>query len=154
MTTPTNPVTHPVTNLDIPIEQLVDEVYESAPQPVKSSMLAQLVGKVYESAPASEKRRLVEHLMKPLGILSLVAVAGGIFAKMRLQARLDDTQNVQVSDVVDLANFAQQVSTHAIDGLAQVLVASPVLAGSAAAALLIKLIVRRTQTRQVQQSPG
>ena len=134
----------------IPTEQLVNEVYESAPPAMKNQMLAQLVGQVYETAPATERKRLVEHLMKPLGILSLVAVANGIFAKIRFRggwsdvpARMDDVQGVQVSDVIDLANFAQQVSSDAIGGLAHMLASSPVMASSVAAALLVKIVLRR-----------
>ena len=137
-------------NPQAPIEQLVDEVYESATPAMKNQMLAQLVGQVYETAPNPERKRLVEHLMKPLGILSLAAVANGIFVKIRFKggwsdgpARMDDAQGVQVSDVIDLANFAQQVSTEAIGGLAQMLASSPVLASSVAAALLIKIVLRR-----------
>ena len=140
-------------NPQAPIEQLVDEVYESATPAMKNQMLAQLVGQVYETAPNTERKRLVEHLMKPLGILSLAAVANGIFVKIRFKggwsdvpARMDDVQGaqgVQVSDVIDLANFAQQVSTEAIGGLAQMLASSPVLASSVAAALLIKIVLRR-----------
>lgn len=137
-------------NPQAPIEQLVDEVYESATPAMKNQMLAQLVGQVYETAPNPERKRLVEHLMKPLGILSLAVVANGIFVKIRFKggwsdgpARMDDAQGVQVSDVIDLANFAQQVSTEAIGGLAQMLASSPVLASSVAAALLIKIVLRR-----------
>ena len=137
-------------NPQAPIEQLVDEVYESATPAMKNQMLAQLVGQVYETAPNPERKRLVEHLMKPLGILSLAVVANGIFVKIRFKggwsdgpARMDDAQGVQVGDVIDLANFAQQVSTEAIGGLAQMLASSPVLASSVAAALLIKIVLRR-----------
>ena len=137
-------------NPQAPIEQLVDEVYESATPAMKNQMLAQLVGQVYETAPNTERKRLVEHLMKPLGILSLAVVPNGIFVKIRFKggwsdgpARMDDAQRVQVGDVIDLANFAQQVSTEAIGGLAQMLASSPVLASSVAAALLIKIVLRR-----------
>jgi hypothetical protein len=140
-------------NPQAPIEQLVDEVYESATPAMKNQMLAQLVGQVYETAPNTERKRLVEHLMKPLGILSLAAVANGIFVKIRFKggwsdvpARMDDTQSaqgVQVSDVIDLANFAQQVSSDAIGGVAHMLASSPVMASSVAAALLVKIVLRR-----------
>lgn len=140
-------------NPQAPIEQLVDEVYESATPAMKNQMLAQLVGQVYETAPNTERKRLVEHLMKPLGILSLAAVANGIFVKIRFKggwsdgpARLDDVQGaqgVQVSDVIDLANFAQQVSSDAIGGLAHMLASSPVMTSSVAAALLVKIVLRR-----------
>ena len=140
-------------NPQAPIEQLVDEVYESATPAMKNQMLAQLVGQVYETAPNTERKRLVEHLMKPLGILSLAAVANGIFVKIRFKggwsdvpARMDDVQGaqgVQVSDVIDLANFAQQVSSDAIGGVSHMLASSPVMTSSVAAALLVKIVLRR-----------
>jgi hypothetical protein len=118
-------------------------------------MIARLVGQVYEAAPATERRRLLEHLMRPLGVLSLLAVADGIFAKIRfrsgwpdLHVRLEDAQNVQASDVITLVSYVQQVSVRAVDGLADMLAASPVMTGSAAAALLITLLVQRARTRR------
>lgn len=122
---------------------------------VSELMIARLVGQVYEAAPATERSRLLEHLMRPLGVLSLLAVADGIFAKIRfrsgwpdLHIRLEDAQNVQASDVITLVSYVQQVSIRAVDGLADMLAASPVMTGSAAAALLITLLVQRARTRR------
>jgi hypothetical protein len=119
--------------------------------------IAQLVGQVYEIAPLAERRRLLEHLIKPLGVLSLVAVANGIFASIRfrsgwpdMQIRVEDAQNVQVRDVITLVSYVQQVSVHAVDGLAGVLAASPVMTGSAAASLLITLLVQRSRSRRAE----
>lgn len=118
--------------------------------------IAHLVGQVYALAPATVRTRLLEHLLKPLGVLSIVAVANGIFANIRfrsglsdLQVHVEDAQRVQPSDVITLVNYVQQVSIHAVDGLADLLAASPVLTGSAAAALLITLLVQRARTRRV-----
>ena len=125
--------------------------------PVSEAAIAQLVGQVYEIAPPAERRRLLEHLIKPLGVLSLVAVANGIFASIRFRSgwpdmhiRLEDAQNVQSSDVITLVNYVQQVSVHAVDGLASVLAASPVLTGSAAASLLITALLQRSRTRRAE----
>lgn len=130
-----------------PLEKITCQVSEIT--------IAQLVGQVYESAPPVERSRLLEHLMRPLGVLSLVAIANGIFAKIRfrsggpdLHVRLEDVQNVQTSDVITLVNHVQQVSVQAIDGLAEMLSASPVMTGSAAAALLITVLVQRARTRR------
>ena len=123
--------------------------------PASEAAIARLVGQVYESAPPAVRRRLLEHLLKPLGILSLVAVANGIFANMRfrsgwseLHVRLEDAQHVQSSDVITLVDYVQQVSVHAVDGLADMLAASPVLTGSAAAALLVSILVQRARNRR------
>lgn len=117
--------------------------------------IANLVGQVYEIAPPAERRRLLEHLLKPLGLLSIVAVANGIFANIRfrsgwsdLNVRLEDAQQVQPGDVITLVNYVQQVSLHAVDGLADMLTASPVLTGSATAALLVSLLVQRARNRR------
>ena len=103
----------------------------------------------------AERSRLLEHLLRPLGVLSLVAVANGIFASIRFRSgwpdmhvRAEDAQAVQVGDVVTLVNHVQQVSMHAVDGLADMLAASPVMAGSGAAALLMSLLVQRSRNRR------
>ena len=121
---------------------------------VSDSSIAQLVGQVYAAAPPAEQSRLLTHLLRPLGVLSLVAVANGIFATMRFRSgwsdmhvRVEDAQNVQTSDIITLVSFVQQVSTHAVDGLADMLATSPVMTGSAAA-LLTMLLVRRARSRR------
>lgn len=115
--------------------------------------IAQLVAQVYETAPAALRVNLLEQLLKPLGVLSLMAIANGIFANIRfgsgwpeMQLRLEDVQKVQAKDVVALVERVQQVSVSSFDGLAKMLSASPVLAGSAAAALLITVLMNRART--------
>jgi hypothetical protein len=138
------------------IENLSGDVYESAPPAVKNRMLSELVGSVYATAPPVEKTRLVAHLMKPLGILSLVAVANGVFASIRFRGAsndfpmgIDDVQNVQASDVIALASYAQQVSMQAVNGLAQILATSPAMMSSAAALLLLQILMRQSRQRRV-----
>jgi hypothetical protein len=117
--------------------------------------IAQLVGQVYESAPPAERSRLLEHLLRPLGVLSLVAVANGIFAKIRfrsgwpeLHVRTEDAQNVRASDVITLVNHVQQVSFQAIEGLVNMLASSSAMTGSAAVVLLMTVLLQRARTRQ------
>ncbi len=117
--------------------------------------IAQLVGEVYAAAPPAERSRLLAHLIKPLGILSLMAVANGIFANNRFRSGLADmnvpleeVQNVQVGDVIILAMRVQQVSLQALNGLTQVLSNSPALMGSAAAIMLLTILVQRAQRRR------
>jgi hypothetical protein len=115
-----------------------------------------LIGQVYESAPLTLRARIIEQLMRPLGVLGLMAVANGIFAGIRLRDRsafpsvaLEDANAIGPSDVVALADWAQQVSSEAIDGLMKVISASPVLTSSAAAAILVSLLVRRSTDARV-----
>jgi len=128
-----------------------------ADAPASEAEIAQLVGQVYALASPTVRTRLLEHLLKPLGVLSLVAIANGIFATIRfrsgsadLHVRVEDAQNVQPGDVITLVNHVQQVSVHAVDGLADMLATSPVMTGSAAAALLMTLLVQRSRNRRAE----
>ena len=120
-----------------------------------------LLGQVYDAAPLPERTRLLTQLMQPLGVLSLVAVAGGVFAKLRcrdapgpLNLRLEDTLLVGAEEVRALAEHAQQVSVETVDALRLWLTQGPVLAGSAAALLLVQLLKRRAaQGRREDQLP-
>lgn len=72
-----------------------------------------LLGRVYEAAPPTERARLLTHLMQPLRLLSLVAVAGGVFGRLRLRdtstpltLRFEDTLQISTADVMALADHA------------------------------------------------
>ncbi|MDI1246172.1 MAG: hypothetical protein PSV24_12295 [Rhodoferax sp.] len=102
---------------------------------------------------------MLELLLRPLGVLALVSVADGIFARIRFRAgwpdlhvRLEDAQNVQASDVITLVDYVQQVSVYAVDGLAQMLTASPTMASSAAAGLLVTLLMKRAKNRSADDT--
>ncbi len=140
-------------------ENLSGDVYEQAPPAVQNRMLSELVGRVYATAPPVEKTRLVAHLMKPLGILSLVAVANGVFASIRFRGvsndfplSVDDVQRVQARDVIALASHAQQVSMEAVNGLGQLLAASPAMLSSAAALLLVQILMRQARKRRTNDA--
>ena len=126
----------------------------SAADDPAETRIAELVAEVYDAAPASERGRLIEQLLRPLGVLSLVAIADGIFASIRfrsgweaLHVRLEDLGDVQATHVLALVKHAQQVSVETVDGLAQMLVASPVLMGSAAAVALVTVLLARAARR-------
>lgn len=125
---------------------------------VEEVSLPQLVGEVYKAAPAPEKLRLLEFLLPTLGVMPLIVIANGLFARLRLRdgwssyhARLDDVQQVQASDIVSLVERVQMAGSQALDGLAQTLSSSPVLAASAAAGILIVLLTRRAAERRIDE---
>jgi len=117
--------------------------------------LSMLIGQVYESASPPLKARLLQRLIAPLGVLAAVAVARGAFARLKLQTGWQDLQGLQslapelqkisADDVVALADRVQLVGTDALLRLADVIAQSPVLASSAAAALLMTLLIRKAQ---------
>ncbi len=120
-----------------------------------ANTIPQLVAEVYANAPMSVRVKLLEQLIRPLGVLALVAISNGVFAKIRFKSgwpdmciRWEDAQNVQSRDVAALVERVQQVSLHSFDGLAKVLTTSPVLTGSAAAAVLITLLVKSAKNRR------
>lgn len=120
-----------------------------------------LVAQVYEAAPQEEQRALLAMLIKPLGLLSLAAIGGGIFAHLRLkggwpefQPAVKDLERVRTSDIVALVHHVQQVSVETVYGLATYLKTSPVLAGSATAAVLITLLLQRARRRRENAEPG
>lgn len=124
-----------------------------AAQPLEPS-IPDLVAKVYEAAPQQQRCELLAMLLRPLGLLSLAAIGNGIFAHLRLHGgwpefhpAMEDLKRVRSSDMVALVNHVQQVSVETVHGLAGYLKTSPVLAGSATAALLLTLLVQRSRRR-------
>ena len=114
--------------------------------------LSLLIGQVYESASPPLKARLLQRMIAPLGVLAAVAVAHGAFARLKLQTGWHDLQSlapelqkISADDVVALADRVQLVGTDALLRLADVIGKSPVLASSAAAALLMTLLIRKAQ---------
>ncbi len=129
------------------------------PTPEQERAIPALVAEVYETALPSDRGHMLEQLLRPLGVLSLMAIADGVFAKIRfrggwqdLNVRLEDIHNVQSNDVIALVDHAQQVSMDAVDGLARLVLASPGLSGSAAAMVLVGLLLQRA--RQGREDDG
>ena len=140
--------------MNLPHRSSDPDPVDPAATPTSDQSIARLVGEVFESAPLEQRGRLLDQLLRPLGVLSLFAVAGGLFARLRLRGgwenfsvRPDDLQTVHAADVIALVDYVQQVSVEAVDGLAQLLAASPLISGSAAA-LLVTLLVQRARVRR------
>lgn len=124
------------------------------PGTTAEASLPQLVGKVYESVPAAERSRLLEHLMRPLGVLSMAVVANGIFSKPRflggwpdLHVRPEDAEAIRPDDVVALVDYVQQTSADVMYGLVQLVSESPVMSATAAATLLTAVLLQRFKKR-------
>jgi hypothetical protein len=135
----------------VEIKQLGTEFFESANPSQKKHLIAQLVAMVFETAPLNERSRLLAHLLQPLGLLSLMAVANGVFARIRfrsgwpaLQIPLDEVAKVQASDIIELVSRVQEVSIQAVDNLVQILPPSPVMAASA---VLVAVLMNRRKAR-------
>jgi hypothetical protein len=137
-----------------PIARAPAALPTTAPTSVGAHDVPVLVAAVFEAAPPPERKRLLELLIRPLGLLSLVAVANGIFANSglrnnwtRVSLQPDDVNKVQPNDVMALAMHVQQISAHAFDGMRTVLTNSPALMGTTAAALLLTLLTQEVKRR-------
>lgn len=132
-------------------QELASKQVETA---IAEDPLPALVAQVYEEAPLALRSRLLEQLLKPLSLLSLAAVANGLFARItlsngwsQLQVKAEDASQVNAGDVIALVHHVQQVSAQALLGLSKVISASPVLAGSAAAAMLLTVLTKQAMQR-------
>ncbi len=126
----------------------------AATEQVISHMLAD----TFSASPPAVKGRLLRHLLQGVGVLPLVTVASGVFAKWclrdghpDLQVPLDEVRLVQPSDVAALVDYLQQTSVQVIDGLGQWMAAEPLLASSAAATLLVLVLQRRARARAIDE---
>jgi hypothetical protein len=137
------------------IDVLVKQVYDSSPPKVKNRMLNLLVGRAYESSPLQVRKSLLEQLIRSVGILGLVTIAGGVFAKIRLRGGWpdiavgpDDMKDIQTSDVIALVDYVQQVSSGALTNAVQLLASNPALTSSGAMAVLMSIMLHRTSDRR------
>lgn len=123
-------------------------------------LFSQLAARAFEAASPAERSRLLEALIRPLGLLSLAAVANGLFATWHLRSRggdlhvpPDEAGRVSPGELSALVEHLQQVGAETLDGLVGVLSASPLVTSSSAAALLLVLLVRRARQRP-RPAPG
>ena len=138
-----------------PIVPQISPVLDDVLSEPSAIPVAELVAHVYATAPPEFRISLLEQLLKPLGVLSLMAFADGVFAKIRFSSgwpamsiRFEDAQKVQVKDVVALVGRLQQVSVESLDGIAKMLAAAPNLSGAAAAALALTVLIQHTRHRR------
>jgi hypothetical protein len=126
----------------------------AAAQANPDQLVPKLVAHVYDIAPPVERKRMLEHLLQPMGVLAMVAIAGGVFAQLRFRSgwsgmavRIEDLQDVRPTQVAELVEYVQQASIESVDGLAQLLAASPVVSGYSVTALLVAVLIRRAGRR-------
>jgi len=109
-----------------------------------------LVAALYDEAPASLRQRLLNHLLRPLGPLALVAVAAGAFARLlppgrwsNVQVQLDDVWAIRPEQVLDLAQYVEQKAPEMLWRLPEILATSPVVLSTLSGALLLMALRAR-----------
>src|SRR5262245_10173783 len=113
----------------------------------------ELVAALYSEVPPPLRQRLLNHLLRPLGPLALVAVAAGAFARLLppgrwsgAQVQLDDVWTIQPDQVLDLAQYVQQKAPEMLWRLPDILAANPVVLGTLSGALLLMALRARRQS--------
>ena len=107
---------------------------------------ARLVSRVYRTASAPLRADMLACLLRPLGTLSLVAVASGAFAGLLQRSGtapervlVHDTAQFSSDQILELATFVHEASPVAFEQLTTLLIQHPmgVTAFSASALLLM-----------------
>jgi len=119
-------------------------------------MLPSWTAQAYDEAPAAMRPRIIECLMRPVGVLGLVAVAGGAFAALRqrngwqqLQVGLGDAVHVTTAQVFELASYVQQTAPDAFSQVADLFSSQPAGVG---AAMLIQAAALRPWARRQRRA--
>ena len=119
-----------------------------------------LVAAVYREAPASLRQRLLNHLLRPVGPLALVAVAAGAFSRLLPPGRwngahvqLDDVWTIRPDQVLDLAQYVDQKAPELLLRLPDVLAANPVVLGTLSGALLLMALRARRASQNAPPKP-
>lgn len=123
-------------------------------QPAPPAVLVPLyVSGVFREAPATFRAQLIETLMRPMGALGLVAVAGGVFAAVRqrhgwarLHVSLDDAARISADQVQELSAYLQQAAPEVFRQVADLVSSQPAVAGGLSAILLLH-VLRGTRRR-------
>lgn len=110
--------------------------------------IAASVGQLYAQASLAARGRLIETLLRPIGIVALLAVSNGLFARIKagnaawqaFRVRDEDIDKVGTQDIVALAALALQVNDNAARDLSAVIGKAPDLAATAAGAALQPLL--------------
>jgi hypothetical protein len=99
------------------------------------------------------RAELIQCLMRPVGALGLVAVAGGVFAGVRqrhgwaqLQVTIEDAARISADQVLELAAYLQQTTPEIFARVGELVGSQPALAGSLSAVLLLH-VLRRARRR-------
>jgi hypothetical protein len=114
-----------------------------------------LVAAVYDEASVGLRQRLLNHLLRPVGPLALVAVATGAFASLLpherwsgAYAQLDDVLRIRPDQVLDLTRYVQQKSPEMLLRLPEIIASSPVALGTLSGVLLLTALRARQRDRK------
>jgi hypothetical protein len=110
------------------------------------------VAGLYRDAHAGLRAQLLERLLRPMGVLGLVAVADGVFAALRhrhgwhdARVTAEDTAAVSADHVFQLAAYLQERAPEALASLTDLLASHPAALATVSGALLWDLLRRSSR---------
>jgi hypothetical protein len=122
-------------------------------EPMHDASVPVLVAALYDEAPPPLRQRLLNHLLRPLGPLALVAVAAGAFARLlpperwsSAQVQLDDVWTIRPDQVLDLALYVEQKAPEMLWRLPEIMASSPVMLSTLSGALLLVALRARRRS--------
>lgn len=90
--------------------------------------LPELVSEAYSQAPLTVRARLLEHLLRPVGPLALVALAAGAFGHLMFRlgrnavpVSVEDAARISAEHVLELARYVEQSSPALLAQIAPVI---------------------------------
>jgi len=111
--------------------------------------VARLISRLYATANAPLRARMLAGMLRPLGTLSLVAIAAGAFAGFLhrgshegVRVALDDVGRYTNDQIFELARFVEQVSPEALQQVATLVADNPV--GVAAFSVSVAMLLLRS----------
>jgi hypothetical protein len=120
--------------------------------------IAELVAAIYEAAPVAARVRLLDYLLRPLGALSILVVADGVFGRIwfrhgwcEFRIRPEDIADVQPPHVLALVEHVLQRRADTIYELPDMLGAAPAMSRSSAVERLWALLERRPAAQSAMQ---
>jgi hypothetical protein len=119
----------------------------SAANAGRSPLVPLYVSGMFAEGSGAFRVQLIETLMRPMGALGLLAVAGGAFAALRqrhgwhsLRVTLDDAARISADQVLQLASYLQQAAPGVFRHVAELVADRPLAAGGLSAVLLMQLL--------------
>ena len=114
-----------------------------------------LVSDLYQHAPDALRVKLLEHLLRPVGPLAMVAIAAGAFARFVYRLRrdampipLEHAHRITSGHVLHLARYLEQSSPEVLRQVASLIAHRQLgLAALSASALLVALSLRQQGDR-------
>jgi hypothetical protein len=122
----------------------------------RHSEIARVVSRVYRAASDAVRADMLTHLLRPLGVLGLVSVASGAFARLVRRDGLvpdpisaDDVVRYSGEQIRELAMFVHEVNPDALQALIEQL-APHGMGVAALSTAALAMLLRGSQRRSVR----